>query len=55
MNRSSKLVIVAAMILMGLFAVGCGASSDDGDGDVAGDGGGDSDTLNLYNWSERVC
>jgi spermidine/putrescine-binding protein len=54
MNRSSKFVIVAAMILMGLFAVGCASN---GDGDAAGDGGGDSDgeqSLNLYNWSEYV-
>ena len=58
MNKSSKLVIVAAMILMGLFAVGCG-STGDGDSDVAGDGGGGGvsdaeQTLNLYNWSEYV-
>jgi hypothetical protein len=42
MNRSSKLVIVAAMILMGLFAIGCTATDD---GDV-------EQSLNLYNWSE---
>ena len=36
MNRFGKLIIVAAMILMGLFAVGC-SSDDDGDADVAED------------------
>jgi spermidine/putrescine-binding protein len=53
MNRLGKLGIV---LLIALFAVGC-ASSSDGDGDTAGDEGGDVETptvLNLYNWSEYV-
>ena len=66
MNRLSKLVILAMMIVMGLFAVGC-SSTGDGDvaedvtEDVAEDVAEDEDaeidapkTLNLYNWSEYV-
>jgi hypothetical protein len=34
MSRLSKLVIAAAMILMGLFAVGCASEGEDA-GDVA--------------------
>jgi spermidine/putrescine-binding protein len=51
MNRWSKLSIVTAAILVGLFAVGC-ASTDDGD--TAGEDVETPTVLNLYNWSEYV-